>query len=538
MKRSSYVIIFIFFAVGIVFISKLFYLQIINKDYKAKAQKISGKQIVKYPKRGYIYDRNQNIVVANQVEYNLMVVPKDMKGIDSILLCNLLKIDKKTLISKLKQASKYSYYKPSLLLDKINKLEYGRIKEFLFKFKGLFVQKKYIRQYPFNTGSNVFGFIGEVTKSFLKRNGEGYYKKGDLVGISGIEKSYEKELRGKKGIKYVQVNKFNVQKESISDLPSQPGKDITSTIDIKLQEYGEELMVNKKGSIVAIEPKTGEILTLVSSPSYNPNLLVGKQRNKNYSKLKNDSIGLPLFDKSILAEYPPGSPFKIVTGLIGLQEKVIDDKTAFKCLHGFYYRRLKIDCHCGVYNKRIKLRKAIYKSCNNYFLNVYKKSIEKYPTAEQGYIVWKKHVNSFNFGKLLNNDLPIGRKGLIPSADYYNKTHGNNRWKAVYNISNAIGQGEILSTPIQLANLASIIANRGYYYIPHITRSDKKRFNIKKKTTIKPQHFETIINGMYDVMEKGTAIGSRVKDIKICGKTGTSQKPTWSRSFYIYSFCT
>ena len=524
MKKSSRFIAGLLI-VGIVFIIKLFYLQVVNETYKIEAYKVSSKRIVEYPQRGHIYDRQGNIIVANQAEYSLTVVPRDMKGIDSMLLCSLLRIDKQMLISKLKKASKYSNYRPSLFVDKMDKLEYGRIKEFLFEFKGLFVQKKYVRQYPFGVGGNVVGFLGEVSTPFFEGKEDGYYEKGDMIGTSGIEKSYEIELRGRKGMRYVHVNKFNVEKEYVLNIPSEPGNDIVSTVDINLQEYGEKLMKNKKGSIVAIDPKTGEILALVSSPSYNPNLLVGKQRNKNYTKLENDSIGLPLFDKSILAEYPPGSLFKIVVGLIGLQERVISGRTTFKCLHGFRYGKLEIDCHCGVYDKKMDIHEAVYKSCNNYFLNVYRRTIEKYHTAKQGYSIWRDHVNSFNLGKFLNNDIPTGRKGLVPSADYYDRIYGNGKWEALYNISNAIGQGEILSTPIQLANLAAIIANRGYYYTPHVVRLGTKKFSTKRRTTIDAEHFETLINGMYSVMEEGTARGSRIKGIEVCGKTGTAENP-------------
>ncbi|MDO9261483.1 MAG: penicillin-binding transpeptidase domain-containing protein, partial [Flavobacteriaceae bacterium] len=350
----------------------------------------------------------------------------------------------------------------------------------------------------------------------------------------GIEKQYEEILRGKKGMKFIQKDRFNREigpyREGTFDSLPEPGSDITLTIDIDLQQYGEKLMQNKRGGIVAIDPKTGEILALISMPTYNPNLMVGKQRSKNSVKLFGDKFNMPMYDRSLQAQYPPGSPFKIVNALIGLQEGVITPETSFYCYHGYQYgsnSKAFMACHCGVVNYPIKLEMAIYKSCNSYFANTYKRTIDKYKSPSKGIDAWSKHLNSFGLGDFLGYDLPIGRKGHIPTAEYYNKNYKNSNWRSTATISNAIGQGEVLTTPIQLANLTATIANKGFYYTPHILKKIKEKpfngFNQKKVTTIEPKYFEPIIKGMFQVFEIGTARYSRMETIQMCGKTGTSE---------------
>ena len=323
--------------------------------------------------------------------------------------------------------------------------------------------------------------------------------------------------------------KGNFEEGQYDTLPV-PGADVFTTIDIQLQQYGEELMHGKRGSIVAIEPSSGEILALVTSPSYEASLMIGRDRTRNYSRLYIDRINKPLFDRGLLAEYPPGSPFKVIQALVALQEGTITEKTSYTCHHGFHYGRLHVACHCGT-SYPLDLRTGISKSCNNYFCNVFKGIIEKYPTAQEGMNVWNKHVESFGLGKFLNNDLPTGRKGFVPDADYYDRAFGYTGWKAVSTISLAIGQGELLLTPIQLANMTATIANRGYYITPHIVKRignktiDDEQLTGKKYTTIDPKHFEKVIPGMLDVFEKGTARASRHDSITMCGKTGTAENP-------------
>jgi penicillin-binding protein 2 len=391
------------------------------------------------------------------------------------------------------------------------------------------VVKRSLRDYQVKAGANVFGSIAQVGPQFIEKNP--YYKSGDLIGKQGVEESYENYLRGVKGVKYRQVNKYNKDigpyKEGKFDTTSVGGEDITLSIDIILQQYGEQLMANKRGGIVAIEPKSGEILALVTAPSYDPSLLVGRQRSKNYTKLYNDSISKPLYDRGLLAEYPPGSPFKIITGLVGMQEGVIDEKTTFACSNGFSYARGRFQrCHCGGGMRAFHV--GIYKSCNAYFSNVYLRNINKYANPAYAVDAWSKHVKSFGLGSFMDNDLPTGKKGLIPTSKTYKRIYPNGGWRATAIISNAIGQGEVLATPIQLANMIAAVANKGYYYKPHIIKKIKNakidpKFTKKYRTTIDKKYFEPTIAGLFDVYNLGTAYYLKVEGIDICGKTGTAE---------------
>ena len=349
----------------------------------------------------------------------------------------------------------------------------------------------------------------------------------------GVEKQYENELRGVKGVNYIKKNRFNKEigtyKDGIYDTLPIPGKDISLTIDLDLQLYTEKLLYNKRGGIVAIEPSTGEILTLVSTPGYNPNMLVGRDRSKNSVLLFNDTITKPMLDKSLQAQYPPGSPFKLINALIGLQENVITPETPFYCYHGYKYGGRKMACHCGIVGSPIRMNVGIYRSCNSYFSNVYRRTIEKYDTPTEGMNVWSNHVKSFGLGNYLGYDLPSGQKGLIPDSNTYKRIYPNEGWRAITTISNAIGQGEVLTTPIQLANMTAAIANRGFYYTPHILKKigdstvTNEKYTKPKYTSIDAKYFEPVIEGMFNVFEIGTARFSKIDNIEICGKTGTSE---------------
>ena len=517
---------------GLLFIGRLFYLQVYDDSFKHQSESNAYKRMRVYPERGHIYDRNQQLLVANQPSYDLMVIPRKVKPFDTLQLCDLLTIDKEKLIKQLNKARRYSPRLPSPVVAQMSKIEYASLQEKIRKFKGFYIQKRSARDYQTSIGANVLGYIAEVTPQKVKNNP--YYQSGDLYGKSGVEKSYEKILRGNKGVKYIQKDKFNRDigsyKNGTLDTLPQNGKDITITIDAVLQQYGEELMVNKRGGIIAIEPSTGEILSLVSAPSYNPALLVGRQRSKNFTKLYLDSIAKPLYDRGVQGEYPPGSPFKLLNALIGLEEGVIDEATRVTCRHGLHYGAKKpFGCHCnfGISND---LNKAIFASCNAYFGKTYLKILDKYPTATIGLKHWSDHAKSFGLGNYLDNDLSVGNKGRIPDDKYYNSWYGKNKVYSTFTISNSIGQGEVLTTPIQLANMTAAIANRGYYYTPHIVKNIKgdtlpKKFTTKRVTTISPKHFEPVIQGMYDVYEKngGTGYYARVNGIEICGKTGTSE---------------
>ena len=522
------------FLITTIFIARLFFLQVVNDSFKFESEKNARQRIVQYPERGYIYDRNDVLLVTNQPAYDLMVIPRNVKTIDTLEFCRLIDITKESFIKRMKKVKSYSWRKPSVFVRELSKENFAFFQEKMFQFPGFYIQKKSLRKYPINSSPNVLGYVSEVSTWTLRNDTTGYYKLGDQIGTGGIEKSYEKELRGKAGVKYYVVDVYNriqgsYAKNKFDSIPIN-GQDITSTIDINLQLLGEKLMNNKRGGIIAIEPKTGEILASISAPTYDPNLLVGRKRSRNYSKLL-DSVGKPLFDRGLLAEYPPGSPFKLINGLIALQEGVITTNTSWTCHHGFHHGSLHVKCHCGIHDRAQSLHSAILRSCNNYFCHTYKLAIENYPTAEIGMDVWSKHVKSFGFGKFLNNDLPTGRKGLVPSVKMYDRVYGKGRWKATFNISNAIGQGELLVTPIQLANMTAIIANKGWYYTPHIVKKidhidiNNPKFTKKKYTTIESKYFDPVISGMTDVFEskRGTARASRIPGIILAGKTGTAQ---------------
>lgn len=510
---------------------RLFYLQIIDDSLKLKSENNAIKIKYDYPERGYIYDRKGKLLVANQPSYDIMVTPREIKNIDTAEFCQLLDITKEEFIEKVEKARVYSPRLRSVFLPQLNKREYAAFQEKIRKFPGFEIQKRSLRDYQVSCAANVFGFITQVNDNIIKKNP--YYISGDLIGKQGVEESYEEILRGIKGVKYIQKDKYNREigsyKDGKFDTIAVQGKDITLTLDIELQKYGEELMTNKRGGIVAIEPSTGEILALVTAPSYDPALLVGRERSRNYTKLYNDSIAKPLYDRPLLAQYPPGSPFKIITGLIGLQEGVIDTQTGFMCNHGFSYARGRfMKCHDSGF---IQLHNGIFQSCNTYFASVYMKTINKYTKVPAAVDVWARHVRSFGLGDFMGYDLPTGKKGRVPNSKLYKKIYPNWQYRATTIVSNAIGQGEVETTPIQLANMMAAVANRGHYYTPHIIKKIKgdkidKKFVTRHNTTIDPKHFEPVIEGLADVYKVGTASGLGIEGIEICGKTGTAENFT------------
>jgi len=509
---------------------RLFYLQIIDESYKLKSENNAIKVVYEYPERGYIYDRNGKLLVANQPSYDIMVVPREIKNLDTLEFCKLLSITREEFNSKLKKATIYSPRLPSVFLAQLNKKEYAAFQEKIRKFEGFYIQKRSLRDYQVNVAANVFGFITQVNQNIIEKNP--YYRPGDLIGKQGVEEYYEDILRGQKGVKRIQRDKFNRDigpyKEGVYDTISKQGDDITLSLDIELQKYGELLMQNKRGGIVAIEPKTGEILALISAPTYDPALLVGRQRSKNYTMLHNDSIAKPLYDRGLLAEYPPGSPFKILTALIGLQEEAIDEQTTFFCRRGFSYGNRFMKCHDS---GGFSLNNGMYSSCNTYFANTYRKIIEKYPKPAYGVDAWSNHLKSFGLGNFMGYDLPQGKRGNVPTSKLYDKYYSAGGWRSTTIISNSIGQGEVLMTPIQLCNVMCAVANQGYYYTPHIIKKIKNReidskFTTKHQTTIDQQYFPPVINGLFDVYNKGTASRLQVQGLEICGKTGTAENFT------------
>ncbi len=404
MPRNS-LLYFLIISVGTIFIARLLFLQVIDDKYKQNPlnnSAVTTKYI--YPDRGYIYDRNSKLVVANQSSYDIMIIPKDVEPLDTLEFCSLLKITKPDFKKYYKKAKNYSPRIPSIFLAQLSKDDYAYLQEKMYKYKGFYIQKRFLRQYPINTSANVLGYISEVNERILKRNKS--YQLGELIGYQGVEKQYENVLRGKKGVSYIQKNRFNkeigVYKNGIYDTIAEPGKDIYLTLDLDLQKYTEDLMFEKRGGVVAIEPSSGEILTLVSTPGYDPNMLVGRKRSKNSVLLFNDTIKQPMLNRALQAQYPPGSPFKLVNALVALQEGVITPTTGFYCHHGYRYGRGGfMACHCGVVGSAIKLDRGIYRSCNSYFSNVYRKTIEKYDSPSKGMDVWSNHVKSFGLGNFL-----------------------------------------------------------------------------------------------------------------------------------------
>lgn len=520
--------------IGLTFIGRLSYLQIFSFSADQVLEDPAIKAIYDYPERGYIYDRYGKLLVGNDPAYDVMVIPREVKTLDTLEFCGLLDIEKEKFVKQLRRARIYSPRLPSVLVPQLSKQDYARLQEKMRRYPGFYIQKRSLRYYDTNAAANVLGYISEVNERDLAKNPN--YVQGELTGRTGIEKVYEDTLRGSKGIQYIQKDRFNrdIGKYKDGELDVQPvqGKEIHITIDKELQEYGERLMHGKRGGIVAIEPSSGEILTMISGPTYDPSLLVGRKRSKNYTKLYYDSIAKPTYDRSILAEASPGSPFKTLNALVALQEGVIVPKTNFRCYNGFYVGRTLRGCHCGGGSRNMNA--GIYKSCNAYFANTFRKIYEKYETTDEAQDVWSKHIKSFGLGDYLGSDLHTGRKGRIPSKEYYDKWYGDNRWSSSYIISNSIGQGEVSVTPIQLANMTAAIANRGHYYTPHVIKKVAGKdisipaFTKPKYTTIDKKHFEPVIQGMADVYRKkgGTAYYLQVPDIEIAGKTGTVENFT------------
>ena len=533
MKRS-FLLYFLITLVGFIFIGRLFQLQIIKGETYDPMHNAAVKTEYDYPERGYVYDRNGKLLVANQLSYDVMVQPNQVKALDTLELCNLLKIDRKQFLIRFKRAEKFASYLPSVFLKQLAKEDFAFLQEKMHKYTGFYIQKRIIRDYPIKAAANVLGYIGEVNEEKAKEND--YYQSGELEGKEGVERQYEDLLRGSKGRKYLQRNRFNKvtgsYKEGISDTPPVNGKDLMLTLDIDLQVYAQQLMKGKRGGIVAIEPSTGEILILVTAPSYDPNMLVGRKRSKNSIFLMDPkNPEKPTYDRSLLAAYPPGSPFKMMNALIGLQENVISEQTSFRCYGGYRYGNRPhefMKCHCDIYDTPIGLKTAIARSCNSYFSNTYKRIVEKNNNPSEGLDNWNKHVTSFGLGNYLGNDLPAGVPGFIPKGKYYDDMYKYS-WNGSTIISNAIGQGEVLTTPIQLANFTAAIANRGYFYTPHIVKKiekqtiDNPNYTIKKQTTISKEHFMPVIEAMHEVFKTGTGRWSQVKGIEICGKTGTAE---------------
>jgi penicillin-binding protein 2 len=530
----KYIIGALIILLGIIFSMRLLYLQVINSTYKLSAESNSRRLEIVYPARGLIYDRNHTLLVHNQPSYDLKIAPYELEAFDSTELCSILNIDIQTLRDAIDRVKKYPRERRNPFIKQLSPETFGQLKEKQYKFPGFYFSERTLRKYKYEIASHLFGYIGEVDSSRIRK--DLYYEMGDYYGVSGIEKTYENYLRGEKGRRYKLIDVRGREKgaynEGRYDQDAESGKNITLTIDAKLQAYAEKLMANFEGSVVAIEPKSGEILAIVSAPYYNPSLLVGRVREENYDKLKKDSLE-PLFNNATMATYPPGSTFKTVNGLIGLQEGVINPFTKFSCHQGYFARGVSMGCH--LHESPLQFVEAIKQSCNSYFANTYKRIIDNdnFESTEDAYNQWRDFVVSFGFGEKLGIDLPSEKNGFIPESSYYDRYYTKGHWKAHTIISNAIGQGEILTTPLQLANLAAIIANRGYYITPHTVKDIQgidtlsKVYSQKNWVAIDTSYFPWIIDGMDKAVNEthGTAPIARLADITICGKTGTAENP-------------
>jgi penicillin-binding protein 2 len=538
LSDRKYIIIGAFLLSGFIFIARLFYIQIIDDSYKLDARNQAFRYITIFPPRSYVYDRNFKLLVYNEVAYDLMVIPKNVRDFDTTEFCNLLGITKETFIRKMRKAiqAPNSPRKQSVFEKQISPKDYAYMQERLYRFSGFFVQPRTLRKYPRRIAAHMLGYIGEADKKTTEK--DHYYSEGDYLGISGIEKTYEKILRGKKGLKIMMVDVNNREKGSYMngayDTTAIPGKFLTTTIDAEIQAYAEQLMQNKIGSLVAIEPSTGEILALVTSPTYDPNLLVGRVRNKNFALLLEDKVGNPLFNRATMASYPPGSTFKLIMALIGLHEGVLSPETRYPCARGYPPLGGRPKCHA--HPSPLDLNGAIGTSCNSYFSYVFKSVIDnkKYHDTYAAYSNWRDIVVSFKMGTKTGSDIANELNGNVPSIKYYDKVFGKGSWKASTVISLGIGQAEMGVTPLQNANLVTIIANKGWYYTPHIVKaiggnpndSLLERFKVKHFTKITDTAvYNIVIAGMAKAVESGTAGGLKIDSIPYCAKTGTAQNP-------------
>ncbi|HAM11671.1 MAG TPA: penicillin-binding protein 2 [Bacteroidales bacterium] len=528
--NRKYIIMALIVLASLMLIIRLFIIQVVKDTYRLSADNNVLRYVTQYPARGLIYDRNGKLIVSNQAAYDIMVIPAQTdRMIDTAGFCSLLNITNDVFNRQMKASINYSRRAPSVFLKQVSNETYARFQEKMFLYPGFYVQPRTLRKYTRPVAAHILGYVSEVDESIIRKNP--YYKPGDYIGKSGIEEAYENDLRGQKGVRIFMVDVFSRIKGSYADgemdTVAVQGSDIISSIDLDLQEYGELLMRNKRGSIVAIEPETGEVLALVSAPNYDPGLLVGRVRSENFARLQSDTAILPLFNRALMASYPPGSTFKPVNGLIGLQEGVISADTKFGCNYGYLF----VGCHGHA--SPLDLINAVANSCNSYFCQTYRRVLEnnKYSNVTEAFSKWKEYLDQFGFGARLGTDFVNELTGFIPSPSYYDRYHGKNRWKALSIISIAIGQGEILVTPLQLANQTATIANRGYYYIPHIIKgfgSDKilhPKFSKKHYTTVESKYFDVVVDGMHRVIEAGTGRGAKFDSVQMAGKTGTAQNP-------------
>ncbi|CAN5885787.1 penicillin-binding protein 2 [soil metagenome] len=532
LETRKYIIQGMFVVVGLLYSIKLFSIQVLDPSYKLAAENNALQKIVQYPYRGLIYDRNGKLMVQNTPVYDLMVIPKEARNPDTLRFCEMFHISVEEFRERLLAAKKYSYVKPSAFLQRLSNEEFATVQDHLVDFPGFYINARTVRGYSHQSLSHALGYIGEISPRQLENPKYKGYRAGDYIGISGIESEYEPYLMGKRGIKYMMVNVRGVQKgsfkEGLYDTLSVAGQNLVSTIDLDLQQYGEKLMQGKMGSIVAIEPATGEILSFISAPFYDPNLLTGKEFGKNYLDLQRDTLKT-LLNRPLMGVYPPGSIYKLVQALIGMQEGVITPQTTFPC------NKSLVNCHH--HPSPVNLLGSVQHSCNPYYYQVFRnivnqgKSKNTFRDTSIGLANWNKHIQSFGFGQQLGIDLPNEKRGLLASNELYDKMYGKDRWKFSTIRSISIGQGEVGVVPLQMANMAATFANRGFFYTPHLVRSigedgePLEKYKERHYTTINPHHFDVVIEGMEAVVKAGTGRMANLEHlgITVCGKTGTAE---------------
>ena len=521
-----------FILVGLIFLARLFFLQVLSDGYQLAAEKNIIQPVVEYPYRGAIYDRHGDFLVYNVPIYDVMVIPKEVKHLDNLAFCQDLGIDLPNFHQAMKKAKRYSYVKPSVFLKNLSQATWAKIQDHFSEYPGFFVQARTVRKYPFPILAHTLGYLGEISPQQLAADTAHDYRQGDMIGISGLEKRYEALLRGKLGIRYevsdVKGRGKGRFRGGALDRAAVPGQDLRTTLDAGLQLYGEQLMANKRGSIVAIAPQTGEILALVSSPSYDPNLLAGGELGSHFTALEQDPLA-PLFHTPMMALYPPGSIFKLNQALIALQEKVISTHTTYAC------DKKLVNCH--VHPSPLNLHKALKHSCNPYFYHVFKNLVNPqvsnntYEDTRLGLERWRSYLKRFGFGTPLGVDLPGEKSGCVPDTQLYDRRYGKGRWKASTIRSLDIGQGELLLTPLQMANFAATVANQGYYYTPHVIQQIGEHPSMpaeeqdKHDLAIDRAYFAFVANAMQEGVEDGTSRRARVPGIAICAKTGTAENP-------------
>ena len=525
-------------AVAVILLARLFYIQLINKEFKRDASNNSMVYSTIYPPRGVIYDRNGEILVGNSVCYDILVTPRDVEQFDTLALAEALDTTVDFVRGKMKYYRTYRSrigYQTQTFLKQVPPETYLRFAEQEYLFPGFRAQVRSIREYPFNAGGNLLGYISEVDADYIRKHPE--YKSGDYVGRTGLEAAMEDTLRGEKGYHiFLRDSRNRLQsayEDGAEDKDAVPGRDIVSTIDAHLQQYGQRLMEGKVGSVVAIEPSTGEILAMVSSPGIDVDVL--SDIGRHYDEIARNPRK-PMFNRTVMASYPPGSVFKLINGLIGLQEGVLQPSYAYPCNKGYNYGgNHKLGCHAHA--SPLQFKDAIATSCNGYFCYVLRNILEnkEYGSTAEALDKWREYVLSFGFGQKLGSDFPSELGGNIPTSAYYNRMYGKGAWKFQTVVSLSIGQGEIGATPLQIANLAAIMANRGYYYIPHIVKDSEgvsidPRFRERHYTLVDTTHFQTAVDGMYMAVNGGgsagmTARNAAIPGLEVCGKTGTAQNP-------------